>query len=116
MFPLIEYENGEHEKTEKALRISETRYLVVTTTWGRIENYIVDCEKVVCDCPNFRKIQENDEEGYICNHIKAVIYEQGPGADILRERLPENWKIKSFDPEVHNIEFDFDVEERFDTS
>ena len=107
MFSFVEYEEGKHEKTEKALRISESKYLVVTTTLGRIENYIVDCEEVVCDCPNYRKIQQNNEEKFVCNHMKAVIYDQGPGAEMLRERLPEEWKIKSFDPDVHQIE-DFD--------
>ena len=116
MFSLVEYEGGEHEKTEKALRISESKYLVVTTTLGRIENYIVDCANVVCDCPNYRKIQENGKDEYICNHMKAVIYDYGPGSEMLRERLPEDWKIKSFDPDAHHIDFDFDVDDLFDSS
>jgi nitrogen regulatory protein PII-like uncharacterized protein len=104
MCTIVEYEDGEMEKTEKALRISETKYLVVTTTHGRIENYIVDCKGVVCDCPNYRKMQEEDKEEYICNHMKAVIYDQGPGAEMLRERLPEDWKIQAVDSDIHNIE------------
>lgn len=104
MFSLVEYEAGEHEKTEKSLRISESKYLVVTTTFGRVENYIVDCEEVVCDCPNYKKIQQNGDEEYICNHMKTVIYDNGPGAEMLRERLPDDWKIKSLDPDVHDFE------------
>lgn len=105
MFPVVEYTDGEPEKTEKALRIGESKYLVVTTTFGRIETYIVDCEKVVCDCPNFRKIREQGEEGVVCNHVKAVIFDQGPGAKMLRERLPDDVSFKAFDPDVHDISF-----------
>lgn len=105
MYPLVEYEDGEYEKTEKPLRISESKYLVITTTFGRIENFVVDCEKVVCDCPNYQNIRETGEEELVCNHIKAVIYDRGPGAEMLEERLPPNWTTKAFDPDVHDIDY-----------
>lgn len=106
MFSIVEYTEGKPEKTEKALRISESKYLVVTTTLGRIETYIVDCEDVVCDCPNYRKITEEGRDGVVCNHIKTVLFDQGPGADMLRERLPDDVTFASFDPGVHEIDFD----------
>lgn len=105
MFSVVEYEDGEYEKTEKTLRISESEYLVVTTTFGRIENFIVDCKEVVCDCPNFQNIIQSDEEGLVCNHMKAVIYDRGPGAEMLEERLPSDWKINAFDADIHDVDY-----------
>jgi len=34
---------------------------------------------------------------------------------MLREQLSEDWKVKSFDPDVHHMEFDFDVKDIFDS-
>lgn len=103
MFPLVQYEEGRIDKTQKPLRIGKSRYLVVTTTLGRIENYIVDCEEVVCDCPVFRKVQEEGKDGEVCNHITTVIWDQGPGAEMLREQLPEDWETLTFDPDVQEL-------------
>ena len=101
-FPLVEYDPGNPEKTQKALRISDSKYLVVSTMFGRIETYVVDCKDVVCDCRNFRKLREEGEEGMMCEHVQAVIFDQGPGAEMLRERLPDDVSFKVYDPDVHD--------------
>lgn len=103
MFPLVQYEEDSIDKTQKPIRIGKSRYVVVTTTFGRIANYIVDCEEAVCDCPAFRKIQNEDVDGEVCNHMATVIWDQGPGAEMLREQLPDKWGVRAFDPDVHEL-------------
>jgi hypothetical protein len=110
-FPLVTY--GDHdEPTQKALRISETKYLVVSSKWGRIENYIVDCKDATCDCPYFQKLKEQEEEIY-CNHIKAVLsgISNKGGHQMLEESLPDTPSFKVYDPEIHDLE-DFDSDTR----
>lgn len=106
-YELVSY-GDEDEPTQKALRISETKYLVVSTKWGRIETYLVDCEAVTCDCPYFQKLKEQEKEIY-CNHFKAVLYGMSNkgGRQMLEESLPDTPTFKTYDPEIHELE-DFD--------
>jgi len=104
MYSLVRY-GDEDEPTQKALRISETKYLVLSTMWGRIETYVVDCENATCDCPYFQKLQEEENEIY-CNHIKAVLagISNKGGHRMLDEALPDTPTFKAYDPEIHELE------------
>ncbi len=104
MFPIVDY-GDQNEPTEKAIRIGETKYLVVSTKWGRIENYIVDCEQATCDCPYFEKLQKKEKEVY-CSHIKTVLsgVANKAGREMLKEQLPETPSFLGYDPDIHEFE------------
>lgn len=114
-FPIVEYGDNTIESTDRTLRIGETKYLVVSTRFGRIENYIVDCEQATCDCSTFNQARDDpslDEETY-CPHILTVYSNCTAGREMLSEQLPENPQFLAYDPDIH--EMDFSRDERYRT-